>query len=118
MLKDGFDKKGKCLLCRKKRTEDGHDPCIANLPGVIYACCGHGEEKGYLKFEDGRCLRFFPVEIDLEAPTHEVVERVPIFINGERPKVLHFMKRKVVKAKSPHEIVETSTTSVQLRKRK
>jgi hypothetical protein len=26
-----------------KRTENGHDPCIGELSGVMNACCGHGE---------------------------------------------------------------------------
>lgn len=31
----------------------GHDPCLANLPGVRNACCGHGIEDGYIQFENG-----------------------------------------------------------------
>jgi len=31
-----------CQLCRQGRTPEGHDPCIANTPGVLFACCGHG----------------------------------------------------------------------------
>ncbi len=31
-----------CLACGQYRTPEGHDPCIANLPGVDSACCGHG----------------------------------------------------------------------------
>lgn len=46
-----------CPKCGEHRTPKGHDPCIANLPGVEYACCGHGVERGYAKFEDGRVLR-------------------------------------------------------------
>lgn len=38
-------------------TPDGHDPCIANLPGVQHACCGHGIELGYVMFDDGRVIR-------------------------------------------------------------
>lgn len=25
-------------------TPDGHDACLGELPGVKYACCGHGVE--------------------------------------------------------------------------
>jgi len=46
-----------CPRCGKKPTKDGHDPCIANLPGVVAACCGHGVETGYVMFEDGRTIR-------------------------------------------------------------
>jgi hypothetical protein len=31
-----------CLACGRFRTAELHDPCIANLPGVQFACCGHG----------------------------------------------------------------------------
>ncbi len=46
-----------CVLCRQRRTKDGHDPCIANLPGVDFACCGHGVGEAYVKLADGRVLR-------------------------------------------------------------
>lgn len=33
---------------------DGHDHCTANLPGVLFACCGHGKDRqAYVMFEDG-----------------------------------------------------------------
>jgi hypothetical protein len=39
--------------------ETGHDPCIKNLPGVAYACCGHGRwsTPAYVMFKDGRVIR-------------------------------------------------------------
>jgi hypothetical protein len=37
-----------CAVCHRLRTPEGHDPCIANLPGVIQACCGHGVSRGYI----------------------------------------------------------------------
>lgn len=46
-----------CALCGKRPTEDDHDPCIANLPGVEFACCGHGVTEGYVKFTNGIVLR-------------------------------------------------------------
>jgi len=48
---------GSCPECQKYRTNEGHDPCIANLPGVANACCGHGGSGGYAAFEDGRIIR-------------------------------------------------------------
>ena len=39
---------GRCRARGRGRTELGHDPCIANLPGVRFACCGHGCEPPYL----------------------------------------------------------------------
>lgn len=54
-----------CLGC-KVEIKGGQDPCIANLPEVYQACCGHGLERsathdglnGYAAFKDGRCIRF------------------------------------------------------------
>lgn len=46
-----------CILCKRHRTPEGHDPCIANLPGVNFGCCGHGVKKGYVSFKDGTVLR-------------------------------------------------------------
>jgi len=47
----------RCPKCSEYPTEDDHDPCISRLPGVAYACCGHGVERGYVKFETGLILR-------------------------------------------------------------
>ena len=47
----------KCPKCNKCPTKEGHDPCIANLPGVKAACCGHGTEEGYFMFENGVVIR-------------------------------------------------------------
>ena len=47
-----------CSRCGKFPTADGHDACIANLPGdVIAACCGHGIEPPYMMFGDGSEVR-------------------------------------------------------------
>lgn len=51
------ERKLKCLRCRKTMTKEGHDPCIANLPGVKYACCGHGKTEGYILFKNGIVIR-------------------------------------------------------------
>ena len=59
-----------CGLKTKKehatKDEDGKrtgyaDPCIGILPGVKYACCGHGNQPysaGYIFFENGVVIRF------------------------------------------------------------
>jgi len=47
-----------CTRCGTPATKDRHDHCIANLPGVEYACCGHGKEDGYVKLYNGKVLRF------------------------------------------------------------
>lgn len=55
-----------CFGCGAKINSGAHDPCIANLPGTQYACCGHGldcaprsgKPNGYVSLNDGRCFRF------------------------------------------------------------
>ena len=47
-----------CKLCgAASPTPEGHDPCIAALPGVDLACCGHGYTRGYVAFSNGVVLR-------------------------------------------------------------
>lgn len=55
-----------CSLCRRLPARsklegldgihDFHDACIADLPRVDFACCGHGTCTPYLVFSDGLCL--------------------------------------------------------------
>lgn len=55
-----------CLGCKAKCQQGEHDPCIADLPGTLNACCGHGREltpvsgnlAGYVGLTDGRIIRF------------------------------------------------------------
>ena len=59
-----------CRVCKKIRTlkklsslargSVGPDPCLGMLPGVTSACCGHGEEAGYISFECGFTIRWEP----------------------------------------------------------
>lgn len=46
-----------CPLCGKMSTDERHDHCIANLPGVKFACCGHGIRDAYVVFDNGLVLR-------------------------------------------------------------
>lgn len=47
-----------CRRCgAESPTAEGHDPCIANLPGVVHACCGHGYGHAYVKFQNGTVMR-------------------------------------------------------------
>lgn len=48
----------KCPQCGLARGADRTDPCMGMLPGVLFACCGHGNGHGYIYFENGRCIRF------------------------------------------------------------
>lgn len=43
-----------CGACGKKRTPEGHDPCLGKLPRVMNACCGHGNEnEAYVQLSGG-----------------------------------------------------------------
>lgn len=43
-----------CGYCGKNRTVEGHDGCLGTLPGVMNACCGHGQpSEAYIQFLDG-----------------------------------------------------------------
>lgn len=46
-----------CARCGKKPSSEGYDACLGKLPGVKYACCGHGMEEGYIIFENGTTLK-------------------------------------------------------------
>lgn len=57
-----------CTACKLRCTSaeaDHHpngeidyvDPCLGHLPGVRYACCGHGVDHGYIFFENGVIVR-------------------------------------------------------------
>jgi hypothetical protein len=53
-----------CHQCGQTATPEGHDPCLDTLPGVKYACCGHGIREGYIAFENGVVLRFYPTRME------------------------------------------------------
>lgn len=43
-----------CGFCGARNTVDGHDGCLGILPGIMNACCGHGQAKEtYVQFLDG-----------------------------------------------------------------
>ncbi len=47
-----------CGHCDKHNTPEGHDGCLGTLPGVMNACCGHGEEaQAYVQFWGGKDIR-------------------------------------------------------------
>jgi hypothetical protein len=46
-----------CVRCEQYATPDGHDACIAGLPGVSNACCGHGIDPPYIQFDDEGVFR-------------------------------------------------------------
>ena len=49
-----------CGHCGKFNTPQGHDACLGELPGVMNACCGHGNDnESYIQFENGVTVRKF-----------------------------------------------------------
>ena len=54
-----------CGECHKPDTIDGHDACLGTLPGVMNACCGHGnQEEAYIQWPDGSCIRGFDAALE------------------------------------------------------
>ena len=46
-----------CGFCGKYNTPEGHDACLGTLPGVMNACCGHGQTgDAYVQFSDGHAV--------------------------------------------------------------
>lgn len=49
-----------CGHCGKHNSPQGHDACLGTLPGVMNACCGHGDaNQAYIQFENGVHLHSF-----------------------------------------------------------
>lgn len=47
-----------CAACKLPDREDGHDACLGELPGVMNACCGHGDVgEAYIQYPNGHSLR-------------------------------------------------------------
>lgn len=47
-----------CGHCGEGRTPEGHDKCLGTLPGVMNACCGHGETRmAYVQFPEGKYMQ-------------------------------------------------------------
>lgn len=54
-----------CAKCGHYPTEDGDDYCLQHLGNVMNACCGHGDIKGYIQFDNGITIRgYFEIEKD------------------------------------------------------
>jgi hypothetical protein len=42
-----------CPVCGKEPTKELHDGCLGRIPGVKFACCGHGEvDQAYIVFDN------------------------------------------------------------------
>lgn len=65
-----------CPICKQARGKDGHDPCLATLPGVKYACCGHGGHgmhPGYIYFENGIRIGIIVTDVSYEDGRSSVI---------------------------------------------
>lgn len=52
-----------CARCGQYPTQDGDDCCLQHLGNVMNACCGHGNGKGYIQFDNGVTIRgYFEIE--------------------------------------------------------
>jgi len=46
-----------CGQCGMSNTKEGHDGCLGTLPGLMNACCGHGDTReAYVQFLDGSVI--------------------------------------------------------------
>ena len=61
-----------CKRCGKEPTLEGHDACLGELPGVKFACCGHGKE-GYVVFENGVVIKGY-FEVDFREDKSELIK--------------------------------------------
>ena len=53
----GPDANHPCPQCGKLPGPSGHDPCIDQLEGVRFACCGHGDtSQAYVAFDEEDAL--------------------------------------------------------------
>ena len=52
-----------CAKCGHYPIGNGEDYCFHHLGKVINACCGHGNKKGYIQFDNGIIVRgYFEIE--------------------------------------------------------
>ena len=48
----------RCDKCAVFHKHNDLDPCLGMLPGLMNACCGHGNvNAAYVQFLDGQCIR-------------------------------------------------------------
>ena len=49
--KQSIDNNRRCKKCGKQPTKEGYDYCLGYIEGATEACCGHGINEGYIKYE-------------------------------------------------------------------
>jgi hypothetical protein len=78
MTKQQYEAGWRCPACGLAREMfGGPDPCIGHLPGVKFACCGHG-----LK---GNCPAYlcFDNDVTLRITVHAVEHSKPVLKSNE-----------------------------------
>ncbi len=46
-----------CGFCGRPKTKEGYDACLGTIPGIMNACCGHGNnEEAYIQFSNDFCV--------------------------------------------------------------
>lgn len=65
-LNDEIDKckTVRCVKCNEYMKSNEPDQCLGHLKGVINACCGHGKQRGYIIFENGKKISFENVRVE------------------------------------------------------
>jgi hypothetical protein len=53
-----------CKSCNQFYLKGEPDPCFGYLPGVDSACCGHGYNTGYVKFVNGKVIKFSDCSVE------------------------------------------------------
>ena len=48
--RDEWEMANKAYKFRIYPTKEGYDACLGYIEGAMSACCGHGVEKGYVKW--------------------------------------------------------------------
>ncbi len=46
--KENIDTERPCVRCEEMPTKEGYDHCLGCIPGIRFACCGHGKDNPYL----------------------------------------------------------------------
>lgn len=64
-----------CDACQERCYPDQPDACLGWVPGVSYACCGHGQGTGYFAFADGSVVRGVNSVADLARWAASVAKR-------------------------------------------
>ena len=72
-----------CKDCARPPTSEGHDPCLANLPNVRAACCGHGISGAYCAYADGVTLYWERNDIGLWQEYTDVISALRVALQRE-----------------------------------